>query len=63
MTSSDRKKASSGWAVAWQAPSDDVALARLLEMGRWGNVRSTTLKAFTTEEFAAVVAALPEEEE
>ena len=47
----------------WQAPSDEVALGMLLEMGRWGNTRTTTLKAFTTDEFAAVVAALPEEEE
>ena len=41
------------------APSDQVALAQLLGLGMAGNVRTTTLKAFSREEFAEVVRMLP----
>ncbi len=42
-----------------EAPSDEVALTFLAGMGAVGNVRSTTLKAFTLEELGRVVAKLP----
>ena len=38
-----------------EAPNDEVAMAFLLVLGSMGNVRTTTLKAFTREEFTAVV--------
>lgn len=42
-----------------EAPSDEVALAQLLALGMMGTVRTTTLKAFTIEEFAAILKKLP----
>ncbi len=42
-----------------EAPSDEVAMAFLLGLGSAGNVRTTTLKAFTMEQFAEVVKKLP----
>ena len=42
-----------------EAPSDQVALAQLLGLGMAGNVRTTTLKAFSREEFAEIVKMLP----
>jgi len=42
-----------------EAPSDEVAMAFLLGLGSLGNVRTTTLKAFTREEFAEIVKKLP----
>jgi uncharacterized protein with GYD domain len=42
-----------------EAPSDEAALAFLLALGSLGNVRTTTLKAFTREQFAAIVGKLP----
>jgi uncharacterized protein with GYD domain len=40
-------------------PNDEAAMASALALGSRGNVRSTTLKAFTKEEFAGVVGKLP----
>jgi len=40
-------------------PNDEAAMAFALNLGIAGNVRSTTLKAFTKEEFAAIVKKLP----
>jgi uncharacterized protein with GYD domain len=40
-------------------PNDTVAVALALAMGSEGNVRTTTLKAFTREEFAEIVKKLP----
>ena len=40
-------------------PSDEVATAFALAVGSVGNVRTTTLRAFTKEEFAAMVKKLP----
>jgi uncharacterized protein with GYD domain len=40
-------------------PNDEVAMTFVLALGSRGNVRSTTLKAFTKEEFAAIVKKLP----
>jgi len=40
-------------------PSDEVMMTFLLGLGSHGNVKTTTLKAFTKEEFAALVKRLP----
>ncbi len=42
-----------------EAPSDEVMMTLLLGVGSLGNVRTTTLKAFTKEEFAELVKRLP----
>jgi uncharacterized protein with GYD domain len=42
-----------------EAPNDETIAAALLAQGMQGNVRSTTLKAFTAEQFAAIVKKLP----
>jgi uncharacterized protein with GYD domain len=42
-----------------EAPNDEVAMTFMLGMGSAGNVRTTTLKAFTTEQFAKMVNKLP----
>jgi len=42
-----------------EGPSDAVAMTYLLGLGAAGNVRTTTLKAFTMEEFAECVKKLP----
>ena len=40
-------------------PSDEVATAFALALGSRGNVRTTSLRAFTKEEFAEIVKKLP----
>ena len=40
-------------------PSDEVAMTYALALGSLGNVRTTTLRAYTKEEFAAMVKKLP----
>jgi len=42
-----------------EAPSDEVAMQLLLEIGRLGNVRTKTLKAWTVAEATKVIAKLP----
>jgi uncharacterized protein with GYD domain len=42
-----------------EAPSDEIAMTFLLALGARGNVRTTTLKAFTKEQFTAMVKKLP----
>ena len=42
-----------------EAPSDEVVVGFNLALGSLGNVRTTTLKAFTKEEFAGIVEKLP----
>jgi len=42
-----------------EAPNDETASAFLLAQGMLGNVRSTTLRAFTKEQFAEIVKKLP----
>ena len=42
-----------------EAPSDEIAMTFLMALGARGNVRTTTLKAFTKEQFAAMVKKLP----
>lgn len=40
-------------------PNDEAMLAHLLRIGAGGNVRTTTLKAFTQAEFTKIVQKLP----
>ncbi len=42
-----------------ELPNDETAVTLALAMGSQGNVRTTTLKAFTKEEFAEIVKKLP----
>jgi uncharacterized protein with GYD domain len=42
-----------------EAPSDEAAAAIALAVGAEGNVRGTTLRAFTEEEMAKIVGNLP----
>ena len=42
-----------------EAPSDEVTMAFLLGLGSQGNVRTTTLRAFTRDEFAQIVKKVP----
>ncbi len=42
-----------------EAPSDEVVVKFVLAVASAGNVRTTTLKAFTEAEFRKVIAALP----
>jgi len=42
-----------------EAPSDEVATTFALGLGSLGNVRTTSLRAFTKEEFAAMLKKLP----
>ncbi len=41
-----------------EAPDDESGIAALLALGSQGNVRSTTLRAFTRDEMARVIAKL-----
>jgi uncharacterized protein with GYD domain len=45
--------------VIAEAPSDDVIMSCLLSLGSKGNVRTTTLKAFSESEAAKVIERLP----
>ena len=40
-------------------PSDEVAATFLLSLGALGNVKTTTLRAFSTDEFAEIVKKMP----
>ncbi len=42
-----------------ECPSDEIATTFALAVGSLGNVRSTTLKAFSKEEFGEIVKKLP----
>ena len=42
-----------------EAPSEAACMAFSLALGSLGNVRTTTLRAFTTEEFAEIVKKIP----
>ena len=42
-----------------EAPNDDIAMTFMLGMGAQGFVRTTTLKAFSLEEFEKIVKNLP----
>ncbi len=45
--------------VIIEAPSDQAAARFALTIGALGNVRTTTLKAFTESEFSDIVQSLP----
>jgi uncharacterized protein with GYD domain len=47
------------YAAIGEAPSNEVAAAFCLALGSLGFVRTTTLRAFTQEEFAELVKKLP----
>ena len=42
-----------------EAPNDEVAMTFMLALGAGGKVRTTTLKAFSREEFGNIVKILP----
>lgn len=42
-----------------EAPSDEVALTFLLSLGKGGHVRTTTLKAFSTDQYLEIIGKLP----
>jgi uncharacterized protein with GYD domain len=42
-----------------EAPSDEAATTFALALGSLGNVKTTTLRAYTKEEFATMVKKLP----
>jgi uncharacterized protein with GYD domain len=42
-----------------EAPSDQAAMTFALRLGSGGNVKTTTLKAFTKEELAEMIKKLP----
>jgi uncharacterized protein with GYD domain len=42
-----------------EGPSDEMAMLQLIGLGMAGRVRTTTLKAFTLEEFSAILKKLP----
>jgi uncharacterized protein with GYD domain len=42
-----------------EGPSDEVAMTFLMGLGAAGNIRTKTLKAFTLDEFKAMVKGLP----
>jgi len=44
--------------IVLEAPSDEAAMKGLLAVGKLGNVRTTTLRAFTAEEMAGVTSGL-----
>ena len=45
--------------IVIEAPSDEVVARFVLATGAQGNVRTTTLKAFTEAEFRDIVAGFP----
>jgi uncharacterized protein with GYD domain len=42
-----------------EAPSDEAVATFMLGLGAGGNVRTTTMRAFSVEELAGIVAKLP----
>jgi uncharacterized protein with GYD domain len=44
--------------VVTQAPNDETAMQIILELGKMGNVRTNTLKAWTAAEATKVIAKL-----
>ena len=42
-----------------EAPSDEVAMTFNLSLGSFGNVRTTTLRAFTKDELADIIKKMP----
>ncbi|MBI4219986.1 MAG: GYD domain-containing protein [Chloroflexi bacterium] len=46
-------------AVLVEAPNDEVMAQVALTLARGGNVRTTTLKAFTEDEYRKIIGSLP----
>ena len=44
--------------IVLEAPNDEAAMKGLLAVGKLGNVRTTTLRAFTADEMAGVASGL-----
>ena len=44
--------------IVLEAPNDEAAMKGLLAVGKLGNVRTTTLRAFTADEMAGVTSGL-----
>ena len=42
-----------------EMPSDEAGMSYIMTLGALGNVRTTTLKAFTEQEFAEIVKKMP----
>ena len=47
------------FAALFELPDDEVASRMLLTLGARGDVRTTTLKAFTEDEYKAILGSLP----
>ncbi|MBI4306905.1 MAG: GYD domain-containing protein [Chloroflexi bacterium] len=45
-------------AVLMELPNDEVAAQIALSLGKAGNVRTTTLKAFTEDEYRKIIASI-----
>lgn len=45
-------------ATLTEFPDDEAAARFLLTLGGWGNARTTTMKAFTEEEYRDIIAGL-----
>ena len=44
--------------IVLEAPNDEAAMKGLLAVGKLGNVRTTTMRAFTADEMSGVTAGL-----
>jgi uncharacterized protein with GYD domain len=47
------------YVIIGEAPSDEAMMTYVLALGSLGNVKTTTMRAFTKEQFADVVKKLP----
>jgi uncharacterized protein with GYD domain len=45
--------------IIGEAPSDEAMMAYVLGLGALGNVKTTTMRAFTKDEFAKLVSMMP----
>lgn len=45
--------------IIGEAPSDEIMVAYMLGLGTLGNVKTTTMRAFTKEEFAKLISMMP----
>jgi len=45
--------------VIAEAPNDEIAATVILSIGRQGNVRTTTLRAFSEEEMVRIIGNIP----
>lgn len=45
--------------IIGEAPSDEIMVAYMLGLGTLGNVKTSTMRAFTKEEFAKLISMMP----